>query len=54
MNMNISTWLLHYLYGLPHSCILKLERIQNSAAMIIYRRKIFDNVTPLLKQSEKG
>ena len=38
------------LYGLPNSCILKLQRIQNSAARIIYRRKKFDHVTPLLKQ----
>ena len=38
------------LYGLPNSSILKLQRIQNSAARIIYRRKKFDHVTPLLKQ----
>ena len=38
------------LYGLPNSCILKLQRIQNSAARIIYRRKKFDRVTALLKQ----
>ena len=38
------------LYGLPNSCILKLQRVQNSAARIIYRRKKFDHVTPLLKQ----
>ena len=39
------------LYGLPNSCILKLQRIQNSAARMIYLRKKFDHVTPLLKQS---
>ena len=38
------------LYGLPNSCILKLQRIHNSVAMIIYQRKKFDYVTPLLKQ----
>ena len=39
------------LYGLPNSYILKLQRIQNSAALrIIYRIKKFDHVTPLLKQ----
>ena len=35
--------------GLPNSCILKLQRIENSAEMIIYQRKKFDHVTPLLK-----
>ena len=39
------------LYGLPNSCIFKLQRIQNSAARIIYRRNKFDHVTPILKQS---
>ena len=38
------------LYGFPNSCILKLQRIKNSAARIIYRRQKFDHVTPLLKQ----
>ena len=38
------------LYGLPNSCILKLQQIQNSAARIIYRREKFDHATPLLKQ----
>ena len=38
------------LYGLPNSCILKLQQIQNSAARIIYKKKKFDHVTPLLKQ----
>ena len=38
------------LNGLPNGCILKLQRIQNSAASIIYRIKKFDHVTPLLKQ----
>ena len=38
------------LYGLPNSCILKIQRIQNSAARILYRRKKFDHVNPLLKQ----
>ena len=38
------------LYGLPNSCILKLQRIQNSAARIKYRRKKFVHMTPLLKQ----
>ena len=35
---------------MPNSCILRLQRIQNSAARIIYRRKKFDHVSPLLKQ----
>ena len=38
------------LYGFPNSCILKLQRMQNSAARNIYQRKKFDQVTPLLKQ----
>ena len=46
LNLTVAT----LLYGLPNSCILKLQRTQNSAARIIYRRKKFDHVTPLLKE----
>ena len=43
----VTTTLLH---GLPNSCSFKLQRVQNSATRIIYRRNKFDHVTSLLKQ----
>ena len=36
------------LYGLPDTCIFKLQRILNCAARVICRKKKFDHVTPLL------
>ena len=38
------------LYGLSNSCILKLQRVQNSAARILYRKKKFYHVTHFFKQ----
>ena len=38
------------LYGLPHTMLKRLQRVQNCAARLICRRKKHDHVTPLLKE----
>ena len=37
------------LYGLPDCVLNRLQRVQNNAARLIFRKKKHDNVTPLLK-----
>ena len=36
------------LYGLPDSLLAKVQRIQNSAARLITRRKLFEHISPIL------
>ena len=37
------------LSGLPQDLTSKLQRLQNSAARVIYKKRKYDHVTPLLK-----
>ena len=37
-----------FLYGLPVSAIQKLQRLQNTAARLIYNARRFDHITPTL------
>ena len=38
------------LYGISEGLLDKLQRIQNNAARLVYRKKKFDHVTPLMKE----
>ena len=38
------------LYGLPDQQLAKLQRVQNSAARLVYRQSKFCHITPLLKK----
>ena len=38
------------LYGMSEGLLDKLQRIQNNAARLVYRKKKFDHVTPLMKE----
>ena len=38
------------LYGLPEYDIAKLQRIQNSAARLVTRTRLYDHITPVLHQ----
>ena len=38
------------LYGISEGLLDKLQRIQNNAARLVYRKNKFDHVTPLMKE----
>ena len=38
------------LYGLPDNVVKQLQHVQNAAAKVIFQKRKYDHVTPILKE----